>query len=110
VHRYVKCPQCGGYVRRGVDGCPACGYFLPGHMLIRGLVVLLALGSAVFVAVTVMSWVWPHALRFFGDVAEHDARIEHRVEMGRKEQEASAKRRAKQEVREKLRPPPSDLD
>jgi len=45
---HVKCPQCGGYVRRSVVACPACGYLLPGHRIVK------VLALAVVVALVVL--------------------------------------------------------
>ena len=91
---HVQCPQCGGYVQRSVDGCPACGYFLPGHRILRRLIVLAVLASVVTFAIAIVTWLWRPAVVFFGGIAEHDARIEHRVRQ-MQEQEQRAERDAR---------------
>jgi hypothetical protein len=93
---HVKCPQCGGYVSRSVEACPGCGYFLPGHRILKRLIVLLVLATVLTLAIVIVTSLWRPAVGFFGDIAAHDAKLEHRVSQ-MEDQKQRAEKEAKDE-------------
>ena len=77
---HVRCPECGGYVRRSVEACPASGYFLPGHRVLRVALPFFIVGLVLSVALFALAMVARPLMNLVSYVGEHDARVGHRVE------------------------------
>ncbi|MBM4041100.1 MAG: hypothetical protein FJ290_21580 [Planctomycetes bacterium] len=71
-----QCDQCGGYLSRRAAVCPACGNPMPGRFFIRAFVGLFLIAAVVTIAVAVALWLWAPTVKFLGDSAAHDARME----------------------------------
>ena len=76
MFEHVQCDQCGGYLSRGAAVCPACGNPMPGRFFLRVFVGLFLAASVATAAVALALWLWGPAVKFLGDTAAHDARME----------------------------------
>ena len=71
-----QCDQCGGYLSRGTAVCPACGNPMPGRFVLRVFVGLSLVGAIAVAVVSLAVWLWGPTVKFLGDTAAHDARME----------------------------------
>jgi hypothetical protein len=103
--RTARCPECGGYTTSSAGACPACGRFLPGHLVFKGLVfaaLALGLSAVLFLASDVVLYMGGAFIR----AAEHDARLGHRLAV--QEEERKAREASKTEsVADAREDPPS---
>ena len=99
-----QCDQCGGYVSRRTAICPACGNPMPGRFLLRAFVGLSLAGAITIAVVSLVLWLWGPAVKFLGDTAAHDARME-KVHRKAVEKALDAEKPHKEEPRDPNREP-----
>jgi hypothetical protein len=100
----VRCRECGGYTTSSAGTCPACGRLLPGHLIFKGALVVVAAVS-LWAAVLLATPVLRCGFGLLADIAEHDARLGHRLAV--QEEERKAKEAGKTESGEAPRHDPA---
>lgn len=97
--RTVRCPECGGYAASSAGACPACGRFLPGHFVFKGIV-LAACAVVLYAGLVLASGVLVRVGGLLGRIAEHDARLGHRLAVQEEARQADAARDAEDPAEE----------